>query len=72
MKTTDVIAHYGSFARAAKALNLSRHSLYQWGDEVPPARQFELEVKTGGALVSDYSREQAAGTPPGRRNKGKR
>ncbi|ARF52749.1 Cro/CI family transcriptional regulator [Pantoea stewartii] len=72
MKTSDVIAHYGSIARAAKALNLSRHSVYQWGEEVPPARQYELEVKTAGALISDYSREQAAGTPSGRRKRGKR
>jgi len=72
MKTSDVIAHYGSLARAATALNMSRTALYQWGEEVPAARQFELEVKTGGALTSDYSRNQAAGTPSARRKKGTR
>lgn len=72
MKTSDVIAYYGSLTLAAEALNLSRHSLYQWGEQVPPARQFELQVKTNGKLISDYTREQTAGTPPGRRKKGKR
>lgn len=72
MKTSDVIAHYGSLARAAKSLNMSRTALYQWGDEVPLARQFELEVKTGGALISDFTRNQAVGTPSGRRKKGTR
>jgi len=72
MKTQDVIAHYGSVARAANALNLSRLAIYKWGEDVPPSREFELEVKTAGVLVSDYTRNQAAGTPSGRRTKGKR
>lgn len=70
MKTTDAIAYFGSSTALAKALNCNRSSIYQWGEEVPPARQYELEVKTRGALVSDYS--QAAGTPAGWRKKRKR
>lgn len=70
MKTSDVIAYFGSIAATAAALNCHRNSIYQWGEEVPPARQFELEVKTGGALVSDYS--LAAEKPPGRHKKRKK
>lgn len=69
MKTADVIAFYGSKTATARALNCTRFSIYQWGDSVPFARQFELEVKTGGALKSDYTLEKAAGTPPGRKRR---
>lgn len=71
MKTEDVIAHFGSVARAAKVLNLSRLAIYKWGEDVPPSRQYELEVKTAGVLISDYSRNQAAVPPSVRRRKGK-
>lgn len=69
MKTSDVIAYFGSIARTAEALDCHRNSIYQWGDIVPPARQFELEIKTGGALISDYSKHHAPGTPAGRRKR---
>lgn len=55
MKTADVIAFYGTKAAAARALNVHRLAIYQWGDNVPFARQFEIEVKTGGFLKSDYT-----------------
>lgn len=71
MKTSDVITYYGSITRAAKALNVSRVSLYKWGEYVPPARQYELEVKTGGKLKSDYTQARDAGTPAARKKKGK-
>ncbi|ORJ23974.1 Cro/CI family transcriptional regulator (plasmid) [Rouxiella badensis] len=55
MKTSDVILYYGTKAGAAKALNCTRSAIGQWGDFVPITRQFEIEVKTGGKLLSDYT-----------------
>lgn len=65
MKTADVIAFYGTKAAAARALNVNRLAIYQWGDNVPFARQFEIEVKTGGLLKSDYTLARSTGTPSG-------
>lgn len=66
MKTADVIAFYGTQIAVARALNCHRHAVYQWGEDVPLSRQYELEVKTGGALKSDYTLAKSARTPSGR------
>ena len=66
MNTADVIAFFGTKAAAARALNCSRLAIYQWGESVPFMRQFELEIKTAGALKSDYTLARSAGTPSDR------
>lgn len=55
MRTENVIAFYKGTTRAAKALGIHRSSIYQWGEFVPQERQFEIEVKTGGLLKSDWT-----------------
>ncbi|TQS53656.1 Cro/Cl family transcriptional regulator, partial [Salmonella enterica subsp. enterica serovar Typhimurium] len=32
--------------RLCRLLNCTRSAVYQWGEEVPENRQYELEVKT--------------------------
>jgi len=63
MKTADVIAFFGSQTNASKALNCNRWSIYKWGENVPSARQFEIEVKSGGVLKSDFTLARLSGVP---------
>lgn len=50
MKTQEVIDHYGSIKAVADELGTWPQTVYQWGDEPPMARQYEIEIKTGGKL----------------------
>jgi len=50
MTTKEAIAYYGSIKKLADALDMWPHVIYRWGDHPPKARQYELEVKTGGKL----------------------
>jgi hypothetical protein len=53
MTTQEAIAHYGSVKALAAELNIYPQVCYQWGDYPPMGRQYELEVKTGGALKAE-------------------
>lgn len=53
MKTQDAINHFGSIKQLADALGIWPHPIYKWGENVPIARAYELEVKTKGALKVD-------------------
>ena len=55
MKTVDVINFFKKKSKIAEVLGVGRSAISQWGDYVPVDRQYELEVKTGGQLKSDYS-----------------
>lgn len=55
MKTSELVVYFKSIQGIANFFEISRDSVYKWGDEVPESRQFELEVKTNGALKSDYT-----------------
>ena len=50
MKKQDAIRFYGSVQKLAQALGIERQAIYQWKDEVPRLRAFELERITGGRL----------------------
>lgn len=50
MKTSDAIEHFGSKSALAAALGIKPPSVYDWGDEVPLGRQFQIELITEGAL----------------------
>lgn len=50
MKTSDAIRHFKSKANLARALGITRQSIHDWGDQVPPRRAYELERITGGQL----------------------
>lgn len=53
MTTKEAIDHYGSIKALAEALGIWPHVIYRWKDEPPKARQYELEVKTKGALKAN-------------------
>lgn len=43
MKKTEAIEIFGSEAKLAQALNLSRSAVSQWGDTVPPLRAYQIK-----------------------------
>lgn len=55
MTTTELIAHYGSQARAARALGVSWAALYLWRKKgaIPYLRQLQVQQVTGGVLKAD-------------------
>lgn len=53
MTTEQVLAHYGNQMKVAGILNISRQAVNGWGERPPLPKQYELEVKSGGALKAD-------------------
>lgn len=53
MKTKEAIDHYGGIKKLAEAIGVWPHVIYRWGERPPLARQYELEVKTGGRLKAE-------------------
>jgi transcriptional repressor of cell division inhibition gene dicB len=53
MKTQDAITYFGGIKPLAEALSIWPHNISRWGDTVPIARQYEIEVKTNGGLKAD-------------------
>jgi hypothetical protein len=43
MKTASVISLFGSVAELAAALGITDKAVYQWGEEVPKLRQYQLK-----------------------------
>jgi len=50
MKTQDAINYFGGRDLLADALGIDRTATYHWGDYVPNARQYQIELATNGAL----------------------
>lgn len=50
MKTAAAIEAFGSVKALADALEVSPQAIYQWGEEVPDGRDFQIEVLTEGKL----------------------
>lgn len=42
MKTIDAISKAGGIHKLAELLGISVQAIYQWGEEVPKLRQYEL------------------------------
>jgi DNA-binding transcriptional regulator YdaS (Cro superfamily) len=42
MKTQDAISLFGSIKALAKALGITQPAIYQWGDNVPELRAFQI------------------------------
>ena len=59
MTTQEAIEHYGSVKKLADALGIWPQVIYTWGEAPPMARQYELEVKTQGALKADRNDNQS-------------
>lgn len=55
MKKIEVIAHFGSVNALAQALRIKAAAVYQWGEDLPPRRAYEVERLTNGALKADFS-----------------
>lgn len=70
MSVDEVIRYFDNNASAAaRALNTTPHNIYRWRREgqVPRGRQYELQVKTRGALQADSYDPQADYLDIGRR-----
>jgi transcriptional repressor of cell division inhibition gene dicB len=50
MKTKQAISYFGNKLKLAKALNVSKSAISQWGDDVPELRAYQIERLTRGAL----------------------
>lgn len=53
MTTKEAVDYYGSVRALAQALGVSTQLIYQWGERPPIGRQYELQVKSSGALLAD-------------------
>lgn len=42
MKTDDAIQAFGSIKELAAALGITQPAIYQWGDDVPPLRAYQI------------------------------
>lgn len=59
MTTDEAIEHFGGRRQLAEALKVWPQVIYQWGERPPMSRQYELEVKTEGALKADRDDQQS-------------
>lgn len=50
MTTQEAIDHFGGVKELANVLGVWPQVIYTWGANPPMSRQYELEVKTKGAL----------------------
>lgn len=53
MTLDDARDFFGSYAKVARALKISRSAITQWGGAIPEPRQIELHRLTRGALKAD-------------------
>jgi DNA-binding transcriptional regulator YdaS (Cro superfamily) len=59
MKTSDVAAHFGGKKKLAEALGIQPSAVSMWGEEVPEARQYQIQVITKGKFKVSAQREAA-------------
>ena len=59
MKTEEAVKFYGGKKQLADVLGVWPQVIYQWGEYPPLARQYELEVRTEGALKADPNDDQS-------------
>lgn len=50
MTTEQAIEYFGGRKQLAAALGIWPHNISRWGEYPPLPRQFEIEIKTDGAL----------------------
>jgi hypothetical protein len=55
MTTQEAIKYFGSTKKLADALGVWPQVIYAWGERPPMGRQYELEVRTQGALKADQA-----------------
>lgn len=43
MKTSEILPHFnGSIRELAESLRITREAVYQWGEDIPPLRVFQI------------------------------
>jgi hypothetical protein len=58
MKTKDAIDEFGGVAPLAKALGISTAAIYQWEDEVPPLRVYQIkDIRAAQAIGAACPRD---------------
>jgi|26BtaG_2_1085354.scaffolds.fasta_scaffold67583_2 DNA-binding transcriptional regulator YdaS (Cro superfamily) len=63
MQKADVIDYFGGVSSAAKALGITSNAVSQWGESVPPLRQYQIERITRGKLKADVAKHSATALP---------
>lgn len=53
MTLQDAIQFFGSKAKLAHALGVALPTVYEWEDDIPEGRQYQIELATCGALKAD-------------------
>ena len=53
MTLPDAREYFGSYAKIAKALKISKGAVTQWNGVIPESRQLEIHRITKGALKAD-------------------
>lgn len=56
MTTAEAINHFKTTVALARALGVTPSAISQWGERPPLGRQYQIEVRTGGALRADRSK----------------
>ena len=63
MKTQEAISHFGDVKALAEAMDCWPHVIYRWGAFPPRARQYEIQVKSGGALIAESEKRAEPEAP---------
>lgn len=53
MKTQAAVDYYGGIKKLAAVLDIWTNTIARWGEYPPMAKQYEIEVKTGGKLKAE-------------------
>ena len=53
MTYDQLINHFGTQVAVAAALGIKQPSVSEWKKEIPPLRQMQIQLITGGALRAD-------------------
>ncbi|PHS13450.1 MAG: Cro/Cl family transcriptional regulator [Blastopirellula sp.] len=53
MTTKEAANYFGGTKELADALGIWPNVIYRWGKNPPVARQYEIEVKSGGKLKAE-------------------
>jgi DNA-binding transcriptional regulator YdaS (Cro superfamily) len=53
MTYDQLIRHFGTQSAAAAALGIKQPSVAEWKESIPPLRQMQIQLVTGGVLQAD-------------------
>jgi len=60
MNMQQAVDHFGSKAKVARKLGLSKPAVSAWGDEIPMLRQYQLAALSRGKLKVDQPEAKPA------------